>query len=147
MLLVGITDEGFVNAFPVYMGIVGISFWACCNSKWWEWYYCRIYKFLHDRPWISPWIKWIFNELDIIIHVIASQLSDYCDVISNRLWRHQQNEDRESGTWERCVKIVVFVINYGHVRSCKKYNNVCTLVTNCFCAHSSVTFVFIYINT
>ena len=38
--------------------------------------------FLHDWPWISPWIKSIFNELDITIHVIASQLPGHCDVIS-----------------------------------------------------------------
>ena len=63
--------------------------------------------FLHDRPWIPPWIKSISNELDIIIHVIASQLSRYCDVISNRLWRNQQNEDRASETRGRCIKIVV----------------------------------------
>ena len=50
--------------------------------------------FLHGRPWISPWIKSISNELDIIMHVIASQLSAYCDAISNRLWRHQQNGNR-----------------------------------------------------
>ena len=47
---------------------------------------------LHDRLWISPWIKSISNELDITIHVIASQLSGHCDPISNRLWRHQQND-------------------------------------------------------
>ena len=50
--------------------------------------------FLHDRSWISPWMKSISNELDITSHVIASQLSRYGDVISNRLWHHQQNEDR-----------------------------------------------------
>ena len=60
---------------------------------------------LHHRPWISLWIKSISNELDIIIHVIASQLSRYCDVISNQLWRHQQNDDRASQTRGRCVKI------------------------------------------
>ena len=38
--------------------------------------------FLHDRPWISSWIKSISSELDITIHVIVSQLSG--------LWRHQQ---------------------------------------------------------
>ena len=37
------------------------------------------------------WIKSISNELDITIHVIESQLSGHCDVISIRLWRHQQN--------------------------------------------------------
>ena len=76
---------------------------------------CR--RFLHDRPWISPWIKSISNELDITIHVIVSQLSRYCEVISNRLWRHHQNEDRTSETRGRCVKIVVFYrhlwIRYG----------------------------------
>ena len=36
--------------------------------------------------------KSISNELDITIHVIASQLSCYCDVIGNRLWRHQQKQ-------------------------------------------------------
>ena len=45
--------------------------------------------FLHDRPWISPWIKSISNELDITIHMIASKLSSHCDVIANWLWRHQ----------------------------------------------------------
>ena len=61
-------------------------------------------------PWISSCIKWISNELDITIHAIVSQLSRYCDVISNRLWRHQQNEDRASETQGRYIKIVVFVI-------------------------------------
>ena len=67
---------------------------------------CEILKkymlFLHDRPWISSWIKSISNELDVTIHVIASQLSGPCDVISNRLWRHQQNENRASETRGRC---------------------------------------------
>ena len=62
--------------------------------------------FLHDRLWISPWIKSISNELDIAIDVIASQLSGHCNVIGNRLWRHQQNENWVSETQERCVKIV-----------------------------------------
>ena len=69
--------------------------------------------------------------------MIASQLSGYCDVICNRLWRRQQNENRASATWGRCVKLVVFIVIYGLVMSCKKKNNVCTLVTNHFCAHSS----------
>ena len=66
--------------------------------------------FLHDRPWISPWIKSISNELDITIHVITSQLFGYCDVINNRLWRHQQNVNPASETRGRCVKIVFIVI-------------------------------------
>ena len=99
--------------------------------------------FLHDQPWILPWIKSISNELDITIHVIAPQLSGHSDVISNGLWRHQQNENWACETRGQCVKIVVFIVIYGFVMSCKKWNNVCTLVTNCICAHSSVILVFI----
>ena len=62
---------------------------------------------LHDRPRVSRWIKSISNELDVVIHVFASQLSGHCDVISNRLWRHQQSENWVSETRERCPKIVV----------------------------------------
>ena len=61
--------------------------------------------FLHDRPRILPWMKSKSNELDITIHVIASQLSCHCDVISNWLWRHHQNENQASETRRRCVKI------------------------------------------
>ena len=77
-------------------------------------------SFLHDLTWISPWIKSISNESDITNHVIASQLSGYCDVIRNRLWRHQQNENRASVTWGRCVKTVVlssFMPSLCHVRN------------------------------
>ena len=109
-----------------------------------SWVMLAMKLFLHGRSWISPWIKWISNELDIIIHVIASQLSCYCGVISNWLWRHQQNEDRASKTRGQCVKIGVCIVIYGFVMSCKKWNNVCILVTNCLCAHSSVIFVFIW---
>ena len=62
--------------------------------------------FLHDRPWISPWIKSISHEL-FIIHVIVSQLSGYCSIINKRLWRHQQNANPASKAQGRCVKIVV----------------------------------------
>ena len=72
----------------------------------WRWWYGFVI-FLHDRPSILPWMKSISNELDITIHVTASQLSGHCDAISNRLWRHQQNENRASETRRRCVKIVV----------------------------------------
>ena len=75
---------------------------------------------LYDRPWILPWMKSISNELDITLHVIASQLSRYCDVISNGLWSHQQNEDRASETWGRCVKIIallLFMDTLCHVRN------------------------------
>ena len=76
--------------------------------------------FLHDRPWISPWIKSISKGLDITCHVFASQLSGHCDAIANRLWRHQQSVKRASGTRGWCVKILVFSIIYGFVMSCKK---------------------------
>ena len=103
------------------------------------WCWARfITYFLHDRLWILPWIKSISNELDITIHVIASQLFRNCDVINNRLWRHQQREDLASETRRPCVNIVVFIVIYGFVMSCKKWNNVCSLVTNCLCTHSSV---------
>ena len=38
-----------------------------------------------------PWIKSISNELDIICHVFASQLSGYCDDTANGLWRRWKN--------------------------------------------------------
>ena len=107
------------------------------------WFY--IY-FLHGHPWILQWIKSIFYKLDITIHGIVSQLSRYCDVINNPLWCHQQNEDWASETRGRCVKIVIFIVIYGFVMSCKKLNNICTLMMNCFCTHWSDIFMFI-INT
>ena len=91
----------------------------------------RYEVFLHDQPCKSL----ICSKLDISIQVIALQLSCYCDVISNRLWRHQQNKDQASETRGQCVKIFVFIIIYVVVITCKKYDNVCTLVMNCFCAH------------
>ena len=94
------------NSFPRFTvnNISEISYRHYAN---WLFDYIYIYIFLHDWPWISPWIKSISNELDITIHVIAAQLSCYCDVMSNRLWRHQQGEDWVSETRGRCVKIVV----------------------------------------
>ena len=40
-------------------------------------------NFLHDRPWISPWIKSLSNELDIIF------LRDRITIWP--LWRQQQS--------------------------------------------------------
>ena len=62
----------------------------------------------------------ISNELDITIHVIASQFFGHCDAISIRLWRHQQNENRASETRGRCEKVVVlssFMYSLCHVRN------------------------------
>ena len=75
--------------------------------------------------------------------MLASQLFGHCHVINSRLWRHQQHVNWASETWGRCVEIVVFIVVCEFVMSCKKQNNVCTLVTNCLCSHSSVIFVFI----
>ena len=69
--------------------------------------FLSVVMFLHDRPWISPPIRLISNELDTTIDVIASQWSGHCDVISNQLWRHRQNVNRTSETRGRCVQIVV----------------------------------------
>ena len=71
--------------------------------------------FLHDRPWISPWTKSISNEINIIIYVIASQLSGHCDVSINRLWCHQQNVNRAIETWGRCKEIILFIVIYGFI--------------------------------
>ena len=103
--------------------------------------------FSHDRRWISPWMKSMSNEVDITIHVIASQLSGHYDVISNRLWRHQRNESRASETRGRCKKIVIFIVIYGLVMSCKEWNNVCTFVTNCFATFVTNCFATREINT
>ena len=60
-------------------------------------------SFLHERPWISPWLKSISNEFDIIFHVLALQLLNYA-----------------SETRGRCVMIAVFIAIYGIVVSCLK---------------------------
>ena len=51
-------------------------------------------------------------------------------------------ESKGSKFTRQSVKISVKNF-YGIVISCKKYNNVCTLVTNCLCTHSCVISVFI----
>ena len=48
--------------------------------------------FLHDRPWISPWMKSTSNELDIIIHVIASQLPGHQQSIVTSSAERKPNE-------------------------------------------------------
>ena len=66
------------------------------------------------------------------------------------MWRHPQSivkssADRkpsEQDTWTLC-KDGYFNVIYGFVMSCKNKNNVCILVTNCLCAHSSVILLFI----
>ena len=43
--------------------------------------------------------KYRWNKVDII-----KSISNQCDVISNRLWRHQQNVNRAGETRVRCMK-------------------------------------------
>ena len=74
-------------------------------------------KFLHDWPWISPWIKSISDELDLTCHVLASLLYGHCEVIADRLWRHRQNVMRASQTQGLCVKILIID---GFIMSCKE---------------------------
>ena len=49
--------------------------------------------------------------------MIASQLSRYCDIIKNRLWRHQQNEDRASETRGRSSFLSPFMDSLCRVRN------------------------------
>ena len=115
---------GYLTGRQHYVEIDGYSSDSCTwFCHWTTAFIIHMYDippFLHDRPWISPWIKSISNELDITCHVFASQLSGHCDVIANRLWRHQQNVKRASETRGWCVKILVFSVIYGFVMSCKK---------------------------
>ena len=78
--------------------------------------------FLHDQPWVSPWIKLISNELSIIIHVIMSQLClRQQSIVTSSAKCKPMCEDRR-----------------GLVLSRKQRNNVCNPMTNSLCAHSSV---------
>ena len=86
-----------------------------------------------------PWIISISNELDITIHVIVSQLSGHCDVISNQLWHHQQNKNWASETQGWCVKIVIVSAIYGFIMLCKKWNIVCSLaLTQVLFSHTAI---------
>ena len=135
--------ESVIKMFPILdqiVALMNVVILRLCNRLWPQQGLLLRHKpdILHDRPWISPWIKSISNELDTTIHMIASQLSRYCDVICNRLWRHQLNEDRASETRGRCVNIVVFVIIYGYIMSCKKWDYVISSQT--VCAFTQVLF-------
>ena len=89
-----------------------LTTWASCGIS--------ILIFLHDRPWISPWIKSISNQLDITCHVFGSQLSGHCDVIAN----DQQNIKRVSETWDdvwRSSFLASFMDSLCHVRNKMMY--------------------------
>ena len=53
-----------------------------------------------DREYRCEWILYLTSWISLFT------LSGHCDVISNRLWRHQQNVNRR-------VKIAVFITIYG----------------------------------
>ena len=64
----------------------------------------------------SPWIKSISNDLDITIHVIASQLFGHCDVISNRSTKRELSEWYTGAMCkDRC-----YIVISAFVMSCKK---------------------------
>ena len=94
----------YSNTIPMFL-VVRVYLYEIASP----FFLCLLWKeyFLHDKPWILPWITSISKDLDITIHMIPSQLSGHYDVISNRLWRHQQKENRASETGGRCVKIIV----------------------------------------
>ena len=74
------TDFIYQNQFVRQMMVIWINSRVLVHTHSWV-FFCEFKewsKFLHDQPWISPWIKIMSNELDIIIHVIASQLSIHC---------------------------------------------------------------------
>ena len=58
--------------------------------------------------------------------------------VCNRLWRHQQNVNRASETHIWCVGIGFLIFISWFIMSCKRWNNVCTLVKMCLFANSSV---------
>ena len=107
----------------------------------------RYSYFLHDQPWISPWKKSISNELDIIIHAIVSQFSGHCDIISNRLWSSAIDCDIISRMkpceWDTGMmcKDRHFFHNLWTLYPCKKWNNICSLTTNCFEYYFGVYFI------
>ena len=83
------------------------------------------HHFLHDRSWISPWIKWISNELDITVHMIASQLSGHCDVISMIV---MSSAERKPSEWDMGTM-------------CKDHRFYCYLWM-CWCVKNKIMYVF-----
>ena len=78
--------------------------------------------FLHDRSWIWPSVKSIYDELDIAFRLRLSHLLRpvvHIDVISSRLCRYQQNVTRTRDIWVRCEKIAVLSLINRFVILCK----------------------------
>ena len=74
----------------------------------------------------SVWIKLISNNLDIIIHVIKSQLLHQQSIVTSSA--EQRLNEWDMGTM--CKDL--FIVIYGFVVTCKKWNYICYLVTNLF---------------
>ena len=66
----------------------------------------------------------ISKELSMTFLMLGSKSSGHCDVISNRLWRHQQNVNWASETRGRCMQIAVsssFMDSLCHVENIVLY--------------------------
>ena len=99
---------------PIYFGTVRSSIDKC-----WHEHLNRYNCFLHDRSWLSPWVKSISNALESFTSlscncwVIVPSSSSDCDVTC-RIWSGRV----QKGCW--CVRIVVIFVIWGsvcHVRN------------------------------
>ena len=93
------------------------------------------YHFLHDRQWISPWMKSISNELDITLCFLHNCLA-IVTLSSMIVMSSTERKPRERDTGTMCEDRrinrhlwVHYIVQY--------------YVTNCFCTHLSVILVFI----
>ena len=77
------------------------------------------------------------NKTDIFPRARATNAKSRSSVW-NRLWRHHQNVNRASETHIWCVGIGFLIFMSWFIMSCKRWNNVCTLVKMCLFANSSV---------
>ena len=59
---------------------------------------------LSSHGYILPCVPAAFQK---VLHEMAPQLSDHCDVITNRLWRHGKDVNREDEARGRHVKLIV----------------------------------------
>ena len=88
------------------------------------------------------------NKIDI--ERVRYHLSRVRVTIVWSLWRHRRSivtssAERNASEWDTGImcEYPCFSVIYGFVMSSEKYNNVCTLETNCLCTHPSAILVFI----
>ena len=93
--------------------------------------------FWHDRKCVSLLLKLIYTELDIAfctcITIVGSHVTSSA-IVSDVISRTQTEQVRHGSMCEDRR----FSVIYGFIMSCKKQNNLCSLVTNSSCAHLSV---------